>query len=284
MSNRFTEYCKSVAAVALGTRDAGRGVTVFPDDVFVVSYLRSGSTWVRFLFGNFIHQEAVTFSNVGRLVPSIQELPDHKLRSLPRVLKSHECFDPRYPRVIYIVRDPRDVAVSFYYYNLKVRELPEGYPMDEFVDRFLAAKTVAYADRLGSWEEHVLSWIRLRLGQPNFCLVRYEDLLSDPAGQLERVAPLLRINPSPDRINRAIELSSASHMQRLEREQWKKWVTTKDTRSDIPFVREAKAGGWSKRLSPAAVYKIERKWGATMQELRYELSTEGVRGGVPAGG
>jgi hypothetical protein len=282
MSNRLTEYCKSVAAVALRTRNAGRDVTVLPDDVFLVSYLRSGSTWVRFLFGNFIHQEAVTFSNVGRLVPSIQELPDYKLRSLPRVLKSHECFDPRYPRVIYIVRDPRDVAVSFYYYNLKVRELPEGYPMDEFVDRFLAAKTVPYADRLGSWEDHVLSWVRLRQGQQNFCLVRYEDLLSDPAGQLERVAPLLRVNTSTDRINRAIELSSASRMQRLEREQWRKWVTTKNTRSDIPFVREAKAGGWSKRLSPVAVNKIERKWGATMQELRYELSTEGIRSGVLA--
>jgi hypothetical protein len=71
-------------------------------------------------------------------------------------------------------------------------------------------------------------------------------------------------------------------MQRLEREQWRKWVTTKNTRSDIPFVREAKAGGWSKRLSPVAVNKIERKWGATMQELRYELSTEGIRSGVLA--
>jgi hypothetical protein len=283
MSNRLAEYCKSVAAVALGTRPAGRGVTVLPDDVFLVSYLRSGSTWVRFLFGNFIHQEPVTFSNVERLVPSIQELPDHELRSLPRVLKSHECFDPRYPRVIYIVRDPRDVAVSFYFYNLKVRELPEGYPMDDFVDRFLAARTVAYADRLGSWQDHVLSWVRLRQGQENFCLVRYEDLLSDPERQLERVAPLLRVSATRDRITRAIELSSASRMQRLEREQSQKWVTTKNTRSDIAFVREAKAGGWSKRLSQAAVDKIESKWGATMQELGYELSIEGKREGVLSG-
>ena len=37
----------------------------------------------------------------------------------PRILKSHECFQPQYPRIIYIVRDPRDICVSFYHPNLK---------------------------------------------------------------------------------------------------------------------------------------------------------------------
>src|SRR5581483_9049836 len=104
-------------SVALGTRPAGRGVTVLPDDVFIVSYLRSGSTWSRFLLGNLVHENhTVTFANLDRFVPSIVAVPDHRLRKLPRVIKSHECFDPRYPRVIYMVRDPRDVAVSFYHY------------------------------------------------------------------------------------------------------------------------------------------------------------------------
>ena len=89
---------------------------------------------------------AITFANVERLVPLIYVFPDRVLRRLPRLLKSHECFDLRYPRVVYIVRDPRDVAVSFYYYNLKVRVIPEGYSMDRFVDRFVAANIVGYAD------------------------------------------------------------------------------------------------------------------------------------------
>ena len=37
----------------------------------------------------------------------------------PRVLKSHESFQPHYPSVIYIVRDPRDVAVSYYHHAMK---------------------------------------------------------------------------------------------------------------------------------------------------------------------
>ncbi len=270
---RIKSYINAVASAALGRTAAGRNVSVLPDDVFLVSYFRSGSTWARFLLGNFIHQdEAVTFANVDRRVPSIYVWPDRVLRSLPRVMKSHECFDPRYPKVIYIVRDARDVAVSFYYYNLKVREIPEGYPMDQFVTRFIAAKIVGYADRAGSWEDHVMSWVRMRESSGNFLLIRYEDLLSDPAHELARLAPILGVEAAPARIERAISLSSAEQMRSLEQKQSHQWGATRDSRKDIPFVRDAKSGGWRKKLSESSVKNIERAWGTTMQQLGYELT------------
>jgi len=43
-----------------------------------------------------------------------------------------------------------------------------------------------YADRLGSWEDHTLSWLRMRSGRSSFHLIRYEDLLSDPVKQLKK--------------------------------------------------------------------------------------------------
>lgn len=269
MNSRLTGYMKMV----LGKKPAGRGLTIFPDDIFLVGYFRSGSTWSRFLFGNYIWQDReVTFANVNELVPSIYALPDRVLRKSPRILKSHEYFDPRYPRVIYIVRDPRDVAVSYYFYNLKVRVLPDGYPIDEFVKQFVQVKTVEYANRVGSWEENVMSWIRMRQGSRNFCLVRYEDLLVDPVREVKRASSLLKVEPTPERIDRAIRLSSAQHMRSLEKSQWKKWITTKNTRSDIPFVREAKSGGWRDRLSDESVKTIEAAWGSSMRYLGYELA------------
>lgn len=138
--SRLESYFKAVTASILARTPTGQNLTVFPDDVFIVSYFRSGRTWSRFLIGNLIHEnEAVTFTNMGRLVPSIYNQPDRILRRLPRVLKSHECFDPRYPRVVYMVRDPRDVAVAFFY-NIKTRVIPDGYSMEKFVARWMSEK------------------------------------------------------------------------------------------------------------------------------------------------
>src|SRR5438874_11935634 len=119
--------------VLLGQVNAGRAATVYPDDVFLVSYPKSGNTWVRFLIANLISDIPVTFLNIEQRIPSIYILPDRALRAMPkpRVLKSHECFVPRYRNVIYIVRDPRDVAVSYYHYNLKKRVLPPDCSLDE---------------------------------------------------------------------------------------------------------------------------------------------------------
>src|SRR5689334_7193419 len=113
-----------VGRVLSGRQVAGRNVSVFPDDVFLVSYPRSGNTWTRFLLGNLLWQDTpVTFSNIESRIPEIYFNPDRLMRQLrrPRLLKSHECFQPHYPRVIYIVRDPRDVATSFYHHNVKAR-------------------------------------------------------------------------------------------------------------------------------------------------------------------
>lgn len=269
----LSERAKGYMDAVLLRKPAGRLVTVFPNDLFLVTYPRSGSTWSRFLFGNLFHMDrAVNFTNASQLVPTIYEHADRKLRSLPRILKSHECFDPRYPRVIHIVRDPRDVAVSLYFYCQKVRILPDGYSMDEFVSRFLVAQVVDWADRLGSWEDHTRSWLCMRRGKSTYCLIRYEDLLDDTARELARAAPLLQTDLTPSRIERAVRLSSATEMRSLERKQWKEWSATKDSRGDIPFVREAKSGGWRNHLSEGSAKRIEQAWGTTMQELGYELT------------
>lgn len=253
-----------------------RDITIFDDDIFIASYPRSGNTWTRFLIGNLVHQnEEVTFITVERLVPDMYKHSDRVLRRLPRprVVKSHECFDPRYRKVIYIVRDPRDVAVSNYHWELKLRSIKEGYPIEDFVPRWMNPD---FWPRIGSWGDHVSSWLATRRGREGFLLMRYEDLKANTEGELGRVAKFLGVDASPERLKRAIDLSSAENMRKLERKESGKWVATTLTRQDKPFVRNATSGGWKTVLPEKTVAYIEEHWGYLMRELGYELATPGL--------
>jgi Sulfotransferase domain len=257
---------------ALGVNPAGRRLTILPDDIFIVSYPRSGNTWARFLIGNLLHpQTPVTFANLESLIPAIHLFPDRRLRVMPRprVLKSHEYFDPRYKRVIYFVRDPRDVAVSTYYYSIKRRSIPDTLSLDEFIPRFVGGEF--FAD-FGTWEEHVRSWQATRSEKRGFVCVRYEEMLTKPIEALANIASTLQLKFTTKELERAIELSSGERMKKLEKEQSADWKLTRSTRQDVPFVREAKAGGWKGSLSATAVLTIEHEWGKTIKDLGYTLS------------
>lgn len=104
-------------------------------------------------------------------------------------------------------------------------------------------------------------------------LLRYEDLQEDPQRELTKVAEFLGVNASTERVERAVELSSAEHMRKLEEKQGSKWVATTYTRRDKPFVRGATSGGWRSVLPPQTVEYLELRWGHLMRQLGYELST-----------
>jgi hypothetical protein len=268
-------HLKTTRDFLLHRKPAGRQMTVFPDDLFIVSYPKSGNTWTRFLLGNLIYQDApVTFRNVEERIPSIYIYSDRQLLRLPRIFKSHDCFDPRYRKVIYIVRDPRDVTVSAYHYSIKVKLLPDACPIEDFVPLFMSGTfgSGLLADpRWGSWHDNVASWLAMQHNR-KFLLLRYEDMLEDAACELRKVATFLGIEAASDRIARAVDLSSADKMRELEKSQSKDWQLTKETRQDKPFVRKARAGNWKSEMPAAAVKQIEASWGTLMQTLGYELA------------
>lgn len=257
----------------LGRRPAGRELAVFPDDTFVVSYPRSGNTWTRFLIANLIGQP--TLENITRIIPEIYLYSNRQLMRFPRprILKSHEPFDPRYKKVIYIVRDPRDVAVSLYHYSRKRRDIPDGYPMDEFVLGYLRGQ---YFDFCGTWQQHVNSWL-YTLPDRQMLWLRYEDMLDQPGSALTRIAEFMGIDVTPETISSAIAASSHQRMREMERNQGQQWKMTKNTRLDIPFIRNAAKDRWREELSKDSQEKIESAWADTMTSLLYPVEWRGAR-------
>ena len=249
-----------------------RDLHIWADDIFLVSFPKSGNTWTRFLIANLAFpNERVDFASIHRLVPDpyVTYKRDFDRMPHPRIIKSHECFEPRYPRAMYIVRDPRDVVISQYHYHRKCNKIEDGYPMEKFVARFLAGDTCPH----GSWGESVTTWLTSRHNDPRFLLLRYEDLVADPRRELARVAKFMNIDADAERISKAVERSAADNMRKLEKAQSDKSSLTKDSRKDLSFVRAAKSGGWQKDLPAQYVAQIEAKWGHIMTFLNYPLVT-----------
>jgi hypothetical protein len=163
---------------------------------------------------------------------------------------------------IYIVRDPRDVAISLAAHN--------GSTIDQAITDM---ETPSYSTQntehaafeiWGSWSENARSWTMRQ--HEAVLVVRYEDMQADPIGTFTRVAAHLRQKPTPEQIAEAVELSTFKELQEAE-------ITAGDfrersERSDR-FFREGRVGEWREKLSEAQLNRIIEAHGEMMRNLGY---------------
>lgn len=252
----------------LGRQILDPGLEIYEDDTWYVSYPRSGNTYWRFLTANLISQgEPVDWTNIERLSPDIYVTYDVNLRKLPRprYIKSHEPFKPSYRRVVLIVRDPRDVAVSCFHMAKRWYVIPEDREINDFIPDWIAGKIFAY----GSWGEYHGSWLGARRETQDFWIFRYEDMIADPATHLARLVDVLKLPVNSQDIARAIENSRPEKLRALEQQQRGSHKLLKQGRNTSNYVRSATSNQWQTALSPESARAIEAAFAPTMREFGY---------------
>jgi Sulfotransferase domain len=188
-----------------------------PDDVYVATYPRSGTTWMQFLL-HLLVRPGVEFQHIHEVCPwferslAIGSASPEALARLPspRIFKTHlpRQWLPRMGRFVVIVRDPADVAVS--YYALYRAYLGFSGSFDEFLARFVEGRV-----QYGSWWAHVRGWQR-HAGDEDVHIVRYEALRADPAQVLARVAAFAGLPADAASVAAAVAGASLPRMKAQE--------------------------------------------------------------------
>jgi hypothetical protein len=163
---------------------------------------------------------------------------------------------------VYILRDPRDVAVSGADHF--------GKTFDEMIEWMAnpAALAVAMPGTIvhefqSSWSNHVESWTKWN--HPGIYTVRYEDLLADPLDQFGRVARHFGISTDKARIAKAVKFSSFKQLQQMEAAEG---FIERSEHSE-KFFRSGRSGGWQDKLTDAQARKIESDHAAQMKRYGY---------------
>lgn len=239
-----------------------------PSDRFLVSYPKSGNTWARFLLASLLLEgNEASFGDIDRLIPDIYISNDKILNNAPRprLLKSHHPYVPNYRRVVYISRDPRDIACSYYHHCLRKGWVGKDTGIDEFVDLFLHGNVDAY----GPWGEHVGSWLGAREGDDDFLFIKYEQLMRQPEEELGRMARHLNIPSSESMLSKAVQESAFDRLQAKERASSDTWQMARGADPRYPFFRSGRAQGWREELPQKCADRIRDAWPGVMDRLGY---------------
>jgi estrone sulfotransferase len=238
-----------------------------PNDVFIASFPRSGTYWLRFQLCEVLTGRAADFGSINQSLPWIGKQRE-ALPVLPgggRLISTHEQYRTEYKKAIYLVRDVRDVVLSAYAVEKGMGLF--GYPglnaLESYLVPFLAGEAIPF----GSWQDHVRSWLGSSLASNgNLLVIRYEDMREDPAGILARVLTFLGISAHPHRIRKAIESNSLEKMRAKED---KARTLPKASCEEARFVRKGEVGGWRNSLPDRLVEIVQQQAGEALALAGY---------------
>lgn len=253
-------------------------IDVRPDDCFLVSWPRSGNTWLTHMLIDVMDTEGVYEGRPRWLVGLGRSFRSSTMATAPmlspRVFKSHERFVASYlrGRVTYLVRHGLDATASYFHYRTTMGRSKIGW--DTFLNRCLNDRV-----RHGGWHRHVESWLT-DPEHPSVLVVRYEDLLVDTPTQLARVLEHFGVEAPRERIERAVERASLDTVHRSFQS------LAKDRGKAFSGGLGGGSGRWRERFSESDRVRFLETSGDVMSRLGYtaDRPADTVQAPSPQGG
>ena len=273
--------------------------------VWIASFPKSGNTWVRtflcsYLYMNLKNEDfdfgllknilkfpnekqyedigvkPKNFEEVAKYWISVQE----KINSNKKInfLKTHNAFGglencpftnkANTLGAIYLVRDPRDVLVSYSKHLEKsIDETLELVLEDDHKGWLNENKKDVIGEIRGSWAQNYNSWKNFYLTEK--IIIRYEDLIKDPFNNFSNIIRYLNklfgLEIDDEKIKKCIEITDFNKLKKLE---MKTGFVENYSKKEL-FFNQGKSKQWQDILDKKTVLKLEKKFKKEMQELKY---------------
>ncbi|XP_037777501.1 luciferin sulfotransferase-like isoform X1 [Penaeus monodon] len=266
--------------------------SVKKDDVWVITYPKSGTTWTQELAWCLLHgreteagkqglMRRFPFFEFDSLMPDELETPPDQdpfdpclpgntwkimhTMAEPRTIKAHlqkpllptQLWSVK-PKILYVCRDPRDVCISYYFHSVKL----DGYTgqLEDFVELFL--------EDMITWSpfwSHVLDFWRMR--HENYILfLRFEEMKEDLPAVVRKVANFLGKAVTEEEVEKLADHCSFGSMSMNKAVNNEDIIAPSSERTkNIKFMRKGQVGDWKNHLTEEQV-KAFKAW--TMKHLQ----------------
>lgn len=250
----------------------------YSTDVFLISYPKCGRTWLRMMLGhiltsyfgvksdNLLDLRAIARKNAA--IPTIRTIHENNPHYSKPVEIKQDKSKYYNKKVIFLVRDPRDVMVSLYFHQskrVKILKAFEG-SLEDYI----------YQD-VGSIDT-IITYFNVWMSEgqrlKDFLFVRYEDMRRDPIKELKRVVDFIGLEQiSEADIKKAVELSSFEKMRGMEKkgQLGTRILQPGDKKDEESFkTRKGKVGGYRDYLEQKEIDYLNKKLESLNELLGYK--------------
>ncbi|KAM6460343.1 amine sulfotransferase-like [Liasis olivaceus] len=248
------------------------------DDVFIITYPKSGTVWTQNILSLIFHGGHRDGTENITLIDRVPWLEynvfhaDLSSRPSPRLFSSHLPYylvpsglRKRRGKIIYVYRNPKDVLVSEYHFTKIATKLENPKDFDTFLETFLAGKVVC-----SFWLDHIEGW-HAHKGDFNILFLSYEEMKKDLRSSVLKICSFLGKKLTEKEVDDVVDKATFDNMKTDSRANYAFMSSDLLDCSKGDFLRKGTIGDWKNTLTVAQNERFDSVFKERLEKLPFKF-------------